>query len=77
MSFKIRSNIPNRVVSVQVDMNGLFNVIGPVDTVVNLGFAKVHVSGQNIIQAPQMIGLEDVDVVTVSLNGNQVVLTLM
>lgn len=77
MSYHIRSNIPDRVVSVQIDMNGSFNVIGPAPTPVNLGFANVHVNGPNIIQAPQMNGLEDVDVVTVYLKGNQVVLAVM
>jgi len=54
MAFHIYSAIPARVVSVQIDMDGNFNVVGDQahQQQVDLNFAKVQVNGAGIIQAP-------------------------
>lgn len=54
MAFRIYSAIPTRVVSVQIDMDGDFDVVGDQahERQVNLNFAKVQVNGGGITQAP-------------------------
>ena len=58
MPFSIYSAIPARVVSVQTDMQDTYQVVGnqnhPLQ--VNLTFAKVHVNGDGITQAPTFTG---------------------
>lgn len=78
MAFQIYSAIPNNIVAVQIDMQGGFDVVGNINhqKTVNLGFAQVHVTGNNLQQAARLLGLENGDVVRVDLNGNQVVLTV-
>jgi hypothetical protein len=61
MSYQIYSDIPNRVVSVLVDNNGTFAIIGDVNHkfTVDLSFAEVHVNGGGINQAQRVVGIED------------------
>lgn len=79
MAFRIYSAIPNRVVSVQVDMDGQFDVIGGANNpnTVNLGFARVHVAGGGIQQAARVMGIDDGDLFQMSLQGNQVQVDLV
>lgn len=60
MSFQIYSDIADRIVSVQVDDQGTFDVVGDVNhkKTVPLSFAKVHVNGDGITQAPCVAGIE-------------------
>ena len=58
MAFHIYSAI-NNVVSVQTDMQSTFEVVGQGqahELLVNLNFAKVHVAGDGITQAPTFTG---------------------
>ncbi len=58
MAFEIFSGIPGRVVSVQIDQEGLFEVVGPdPGRNVNLNFVQVHVSGGGITQAQRVTGV--------------------
>ncbi len=59
MAFEIFSGIPGRVVSVQVDQDGLFEVVGGPGhgRNVNLKFVQVHVAGGGIEQAPRVTGV--------------------
>lgn len=62
MSFRIYSGIPGRVVSVQTDDNGTFEVVGQGqahELDVDLRFAQVHVAGGGIQQAQRVVGIED------------------
>jgi hypothetical protein len=58
MPFSIYSAIPARVVSVQTDMQGTYQVVGDQhhQLQVNLNFAKIHVNGDGITQAPTFNG---------------------
>lgn len=61
MSFEIYSDIADRIVSVQVDDQGTFDVVGDVNhkKTVPLRFAEVQVNGGGITQAPRVVGIED------------------
>lgn len=78
MAFTIFSQIPNRIVSVQIDNDGTFDVVGDAEHArqVNLQFVQVHVNGNGIIQAQRVLGVEDGDIFSVELNGNLVIINL-
>ncbi len=62
MAYRIYSEIPGRVVSVQTDDQGTFAVVGQGqahELIVNLKFAEVHVAGGGITQAQRVVGIED------------------
>jgi hypothetical protein len=62
MAFRIYSAIPGRVVSVQTDDQGTFEVVGQGvahERQVNLRFAEVHVAGGGINQAQRVVGIEN------------------
>ena len=61
MSYQIYSDIPDRVVSVLVDNNGMYAVIGDVNHkfTVDLRFAEVHVNGPGINQAQRVVGIDN------------------
>ncbi len=76
MSFQIYSDIPDpdRVVSVQVDDSGTFDVIGDVNHkfTVDLQFAQTHVSGGGITQAQRVVGIANGSCYRVWINNGQV-----
>ncbi len=77
MAFTVYSGIPGRVVSVQVDMEGTFDVVGQGpqnERHVDLKFAQVHVAGSNVDQAQRVVGVEDGTRFAVVLRGRQVVI---
>lgn len=75
MTFTIYSGIPGRVVSVQVDDQGSYDVVGLGATharAVNMGFADVHVAGGGITQAQRVTGVANGSKYEVVLLNNAV-----
>lgn len=75
MAFSIYSGIPDRVVSVQIDDQGGFGVVGvgrAHEIQVNLRFAQVHVAGGGITQAQRVVGIENGSRFEVRLLNNNV-----
>lgn len=76
MSFNIFSSIPGRVVSVQIDDQGTFNVVGQGqahELLVNLRYAQVHVAGAPAVtQAQRLVGIENGSRLEVLLLNDQV-----
>ncbi|OYO28046.1 hypothetical protein [Janthinobacterium sp. PC23-8] len=76
MAFHIFSGIPGRVVSVQVDDQGLFNVVGQGqahELLVNLHYAQVHVAGAPAVrQAQRLPGIANGSRLEVILLNDQV-----
>jgi hypothetical protein len=75
MAFRIFSGIPDRVVSVQIDDQGAFGVVGvgqAHELAVNLRFAQVHVAGAGVTQAQRVVGIENGSRLEVLMTNNRV-----